>query len=346
MQPVVFSPEWFVKRQTWLLRLLAWPLVRRVLRRVLAIRAHDVGWAKPIVQLLPHAYTVDNGDGTFTTDFRTHSKYAKRLFYVLWPLWAALHAWDSWIANPWMPELNLGFDTLTVYPDPGDPGLTTFDGLTRRFAVAGVESFTTVRNSAGNSTYNPTADSVVEITADTVSNTWARIYRGVFTFDTRPLGDLATISSVTLSLYDAFGATDNGYSPTIDLVSVAPASFNAVVNADYGTFGTTSYTGSPKTVAGWATNAYNTFTLNATGLAAVSKTSITCIGAREATYDIPGTTPTWASGLGMAFSIYFSDQTGSSNDPKLAVTFTPSGGWPFLHLSAGNGISIANQGAY
>lgn len=321
MYPVVFSPEWFAQHQTWLLRLLSWPLVGRVMRRVLAIRSHDAGWAKPMVQLLPHAYTVDNGDGTFTTDFRTHPKYAKRLFYVLWPVWAACHAWDSWVANPWMPELNLGFDTLMVYPDPGDPGATTVDGIVRRFTAA--ESFATIRTSAGNSTWNATTDNAVQFTADTTSNTWTNLYRSFFTFNTSALTGAAVISAATVSLFDSFGVSDpSGLGPGIDLVSVTPTANNALAESDYSAFGTTSYTGSPKTAGSWTSGAYNAFTLNATGLAAVSKTGITRIGARESTYDITGTTPAWTSGTNVGVGIYFSDQTGSSNDPKLEVTYT------------------------
>lgn len=321
MHPVVFSAAWFERHQAWLLRLLTWPIVGRALRRVLAIRSHDVGWAKPIVQLLPHAYTVDNGDGTFTSDFRTHSKYGKRLFYVMWPLWAALHAWDMTVANPWMPELNLGFDTLTVYPDPGDPGATTIDGIVRRFTAA--ESFATIRSSAGNSIWNATSDNAVQFTADTTLNTWTNLYRSLFTFDTSALTGAAVIASTTVSLFDTFGVSDpSGLGPGVDLVSVTPTADNALTAADYSAFGTTSYTGNPKTAGSWSPSAYNVFTLNATGLAAVSKTGITRIGARESTYDITGATPTWTSGTNVGIGIYFADQTGSSNDPKLEVTYT------------------------
>ena len=79
MQPVVFSAAWFARHQRTLLWLLNAPVLGRWFRWVLCLRPHDVGYRKPIVQLLPHAYTVANADGTRTTDFRAHAKYAKRL---------------------------------------------------------------------------------------------------------------------------------------------------------------------------------------------------------------------------------------------------------------------------
>lgn len=332
MQPVVFSPEWFAQHQTWLLRLLAWPLVGRVLRRVLAIRAHDVGWAKPIVQLLPHAYTVDNGDGTCTTDFRTHSKYAKRLFYVLWPLWAALHAWDAWVANPWMPELNLGFDTLTVYPDP-DPETTTVDGGVE---MSGFDTFTNMRNASGSNAWpsrsaSAAPDAGTIFLGATTSPTFRGIGRSIYLFDTSAISSGAVVSDATLSLYGHGKADGLAITPDIDAYSANPASNTNLVAADYSTLGTTSYTGSPITYAAFSTSGYNVFTFNATGRSAITKAGITKLGVRNANYDTANTTPTWSVG-GDTYSYlwaYWADQTGSSNDPKLEVTFIVSQG---LHV--------------
>ena len=345
LQPVVFSPEWFAKHQTWMLRLLAWPLVGRVLRPVLAIRAHDVGWAKPIVQLLPHAYTVDNGDGTFTTDFRTHPKFAKRLFYVLWPLWAALHAWDSWVANPWMPELNLGFDTLTVYPDPGATGTTSCNG---QVSVIQNLAWTTLTATAGNSvTMGFGNDAVTRFDATTTPNQWGTLRRSFFLFDTSALGGTVSISSAAMSLYAIFGYADpSSNNPSMDVYGATTASNVTLANADFAQVGSVSYTGSPMTYVAFNTvDGYKAFTLNATGVAAISTTGASKFSVR-CNYDVNNVAPTWASGAVTNAQCYYSDQTGSSNDPKLEITFTPSGGWPFRHLNAGNGVSIANQGAY
>jgi len=322
--PIVFSGAWFARHQRVLLALLRTPVIGRELRDVLAIRRHDVGFDGRIVAITPHSYTVAHPDGSYTVDVRTAPKFARRLRHQLDPLWRAAHAWDQYLANPLVPALNAGFDTLLQWPDPGDPGTTTVDGIVRRFTTA--ESFATIRTSAGNSTWNATSDNAVQFTADTTSNTWTNLYRSFFTFDTSALTGAAVISAATVSLFDVYGVSDpSGLGPGIDLVSVTPTANNALTASDYSAFGTTSYTGSPKTAGSWTSSAYNAFTLNATGLAAVSKTGITRIGARESTYDITGTTPTWTSGTNVGIGIQFSDQPGSSNDPKLEITYTVPG---------------------
>src|SRR5438046_3617479 len=98
-----FSKAWFEKHQRVLLWLLNHWLTRRWFRWVLRIRKHDIGYNKPIVRLLPNCYTVFNrfvaNKVELTTDFRTHAKYAKRIYYGFWPMWWALHAWDSFLAD-------------------------------------------------------------------------------------------------------------------------------------------------------------------------------------------------------------------------------------------------------
>lgn len=328
---VVFSGEWFEQHQPTLLRLLTWPVVGRVMRRVLAIRPHDVGWDRPIVQITPHSYTVDNGDGTATMDCRTHAKYAKRLFYQLWPFWASLHAWDAWVANPWVPAWNVGFDTLTVYPDPGNPGTTSCNG---QVIVAGQNvAWATLTATAGNSVAMGFAtDSVTRFDATTTLNQWATLRRSMFLFDTSALTANALISSATMSLYSVFGYSDpSSNNPSLDVYSANPASNVTLQNSDFAQVGSVSYTGAPLTyVAFNTTDSYKDFALNATGLAAVSKTGVSKFSVR-CNFDVTNTAPTWASGAVTNAQCYYADQTGTTNDPKLQVTFTPSS--PFLPLN-------------
>ena len=54
----------------------------------------------------------------YKREFRTHNKYTKRIYYSLYPIWVLMHAWDILFANNFKPAWNLGFDTLTAYPDP------------------------------------------------------------------------------------------------------------------------------------------------------------------------------------------------------------------------------------
>lgn len=321
----MFSAPWFVAHQRTLLTLLRLPLVGRWFRWVLCIRPHDVGYRQVIVALYPHAYTVANADGTLTTDFRTHAKYAKRLYYAFRPLWWALHAWDACIANLFVPALNAGFDTLTVYPDP-DPETSTVDGGVE---FKGFDTFTNMRNSAGSGAWPSRAvstagDSGAIWLGATTSPTFRGIGRGIYLFDTSVISAGATISAASLSLYGHGKADDLAITPDIDVYSANPASNTNLVASDYATLGTTSYTGSPISYASWNTAAYNVFTLNATGRAAITKAGITKLGTRNANYDVANSAPTWSASTD-TFSYlwsYWADQTGSSNDPTLDVTYT------------------------
>lgn len=323
MHPVVFSPAWFERYQTVLIGLLRMPVIGRELRDVLAIRRHDVGYDGRIVRITPHSYTVANPDGTFTTDFRTHHKYAKRLRYQLDGLWQAAHAWDQYIANPLVPALNVGFDTLTVYPDAGDPAASAVDGPVERNGVD--ETWATIRAATGTGTgATTTVSPFIDIRASATANQWQLLGRSIFLFNTSALTASATISSATLSLYGEAAQTfDNlSVSPNIDIYTSAPASNTTLALGDFSTLGTTSQTGSPITYAGWNGAGYNAFAFNATGIASISKTGVSKFGAQNANYDASNVAPTWTNVARSAVSGYYADQLGSTNDPKLEVTYS------------------------
>ena len=321
----VFSPEWFEHHQSRLLWLLQAPLLGRVMRRMLAIRPHDVGWDRPIVELLPHAYTVANPDGTFTTDFRTHEKYGKRLYYQLLPLWTMLHAWDMVVANPLVPALNVGFDTLTSYPDP-DPEISTCDGTAIR--DIGGESWASLVGGSGSfsDSASGAADAFVQFYGGPTSNTYRALYRSFFLFNTASLTAAASISDATLSLYGVGSADGLVCSPDIDIYAASPASDTTIAGGDFANVGATSYTGSPIPYSSWGGVGYHAFAFNATGRAAVNKTGISKFSARNANYDVAAVAPAWVSNGQVILSGAFADQTGSANDPKLEVTFYVSQG--------------------
>lgn len=325
MHPVVFSRAWFDQHQRLLVTLLAWPLVGRVLRKVLAIRSCDVGWKGYIVALMPHAYTVDNGDGTLTTDFRTHKKYAKRLYYVLYPLWQMAHWWDVCVANPLAPALNLGFDTLTAFPD-ADPETTTVDGMVNRGEQD--ETFAAIRAGAGTGGGSAETSSwlgLIQFSATT--NQFKYIDRSIFLFYTAVLTGAATISAATLSIAgkETSGNINNCSTiPDLDVYTSNPASNTNLVAADYSAFGSTSQTGGAVvTYTGWNANAYNAFVFNATGLSNIAKTGVSKFGVRNANFDVANVAPSpWINDYAFRIEAAYADETGSANDPKLVVTYT------------------------
>ena len=318
MQPVVFSAAWFGSHQRTLLRLLAWPVVGRWFRWVLCIRRHDVGYHGRIVQLLPHAYTVAHDDGTLTTDFRTHAKYAKRLYHAFRPAWWTLHVWDARVANPFVPALNAGFDTLTAYPDP-DPETATVDGNVRRDGVD--EAWGTIRAGAGTAADDAFNNRVIGFNASATLNQWTTLYRAFYLFDTSAIGAAGAVTATTFSVYGTVAIDNLGVSPTIDVYTTTPATNTALVAADFSQIGTTSQTGSPIAVGAWSTSGYNTWTLNATGIASIATTGVTKFGTRNANYDVANTAPTWTASQGVDVQGYTADQTGTANDPKLVVTY-------------------------
>jgi len=320
LYPVVFSAAWFAQHQRALLWLLNAPLIGRWFRWVLCIRPHDVGYRARIVQLLPHAYTVENGDGTYTMDCRTHAKYAKRLHYVLWPLWAALHAWDAWVANPFVPALNAGFDTLTVYPTPSGGGFG--DGTSSVGAGAWATLFATLSGFSD----ADTAATFALIGTGSASPNW-QINRSVFTFDTSALG-AAVISSATFSLYmtsDA-GVDRMSISASYDVLDTNisdPANLATSTATLTSASLTTGVVTSATAAAG--VNSYVPWTLSDYGRSRIQAPGITEMMVRETNMDVANVEPNWAFAGAFNYSRIFgnfADQTGTASDPKLVVTYS------------------------
>jgi hypothetical protein len=315
MHPVVFSRSWFARHQRTLLMLLAMPVIGRELRDVLAIRRCDVGYDRRIVALAPHYYIVANPDGTLTMDCRTHTKYAKRLRYQLDGLWRAAHGWDRFVANPLLPALNVGFDTFTVFPDP-DPEVTTVDGFVSRENAN--EDWSTLRNGAGN---NPSDADVIyawAVTATATTNQWKNIYRGIYLFDTTTLSG-SVVTDAVLSLFGADKTDGLGVTPDVDIYAATPASDTALAAADYGQIGTTPQTSAPTSYANQSGSAYTDLTLLTS---AITAGGITKLATRNANYDVANVAPTWSSAAQSLWQVRSSEASGSSQDPKLVVTFS------------------------
>jgi hypothetical protein len=209
--------------------------------------------------------------------------------------------------------------TLTFNPD-GDPETTSVDGSVRR-TTAG--NFSTIRTSAGNTATDDGASNQAPVLeATTNSDEYGRMDRGVFLFDTSSLPDGAEIISATFELYVS-AKTDGFSGGAISLVTTTPASNTALVAADYN-IANWSFTkqATDLTIASITTSAYNTWTLNANGLASISKTGITKFGLVTA-YDADNSAPTWSSA---AIADLTWNTANGTNKPKLNVTFTASSG--------------------
>ena len=333
---MMFNTNWFKKNQEILLLALNAPFIGDRFREILKIDGDksSVGYSE-IVGILPNSIFWKGDQNQVFGEFRTHNKFAKRIHYGFLPVWKLLHKWDMAIANNFMPGLNLGFDTLTVFPDP-DPESSTVDGQADRSGVD--EALGTIRGGAGVAANDTNVtDAITRLVCSGTVNQYARLLRSIFLFNTVNLGDGSTIDSATFSLFgDSKSNAQSGESSansTQELVASTPASNTALVAADFAQLGSTSF-GSSVTQANWSNVAYNDITINATGLSNISKTGVTKFGIRSK-WDLDNTVTglTWGIDAAQGISGIFADTTGTSTDPKLAVVYTPAGGGvPFFGI--------------
>jgi hypothetical protein len=211
-------------------------------------------------------------------------------------------------------------DSATFYPD-AHPETSSVDGIVGRQNVS--ETWSNLRAGAGNDCGdNGSPYWSICFRPAATSNQWWDIYRSILLFNTSGLPDDATITAATLSVYGFGKADPSSNSPSTAVYSSNPASNTALQNSDYVTLGTTAFSNSIS-YASYSTSGYNDYTLNSSGIAAISLTGISKFGLRT-NYDAAGTSPTWASGQPETYvSLYFAEQ-GTGYKPKLVVTYTPS----------------------
>lgn len=317
---MVFDNQWFHNHQKGLLFLCNNFILKYWFRWILRINK-DLKWSEKIIALEPNNYKVviskDDKEVKVRVDFRTHEKFGKRLYYAFKPFWYLIHGWD------WMtwekPEWNLGFDTLTSYPQAGGGGgNTTCDGTISRFGVN--ESFASISTSAGNG-----ADAIgyvdqARLVASSTSNQFTGLSRGGLTFDTSSITAVATISAATFSIRGDEKANGLG-APALHLAGFTPANNNNLVTGDYLQTKTTSF-GNIAYASYVTTSTKNDISLNTDGIANISKTGISRFSL-VLSWDIIGSfSGSWSSGAQSKFYYYSADNSGTTDDPVLVVTYT------------------------
>ena len=325
----VFGKEWFKKynkQLCWIANSFVGDWIFKISKM-----GHDKKKYGKITEMHPNAITHKQRllydfekrktEQEYTTQFFSRNEYALRLQKVFYPIWITFHTWDMLIANKFKPAWNLGFDTLTVYPD-ANPESTSVDGNTG--AQIASTTWASVRSSAGNySSDSGSYSFIVGFRSTTTTDEWGELYRGVFLFDTSALTASAEISATTLSLYGQSKSDNLSVTPNINIYTSTPASNTALTGTDFSTLGTIAQCDTPITYAGYNTSGYNDFTLNATGRGNVSKTSISKFGARNVNYDVDNVAPSWSSNVWSLIYCYMADN--GSNKPKLVVTYTIPG---------------------
>jgi len=317
-----FNKDWFKKHQNALVWLLNHWLLKYWFRRILRIHK-DCLFSESIDRIEPHTYRVKIGINEYRSDFRTHQKFSKRIYYAFRPLWWVLHVMDYLIQSTLMPDFSFGFDTLTVYPD-ANPESTTVDG----YLFNNGSAMSTVRNASSGSTKDDSSTYMVSL-ARYNSNEY-QIYRIITYFNTSSIVSGSTLSSAVYSLcpmYDGTSSNGDRVYPVVSSTGIASNTAIALADYAYSKICTTVNIASAlmtSLVAGTYSNIsiYISYLSNF-----ITKAGITKMG-MMAGYDINNTSPTVSDNYAC---FYTADYTGTSYDPKLVVTYT----LPIIYM-AGN----------
>lgn len=318
--PMVFSAEWFERHQGKLLWLLNHWLTRRWFRWVLRIRGCDIGHVLPIIELFPHAYTVllrelDDGRIEVATDFRTHHKFAKRLYYAFRPLWWLIHLWDLAIADNWFPRLSFGFNTLTAFGVPLVTAGTMWDAPAKRNGVD--ETFAVIQAGAGTSAGGTNATEALSLVASVTTDQFATLTRLFFTFDTSSISNASEITTATFSVFGTSQASALGQTA----MTVAKSTHNYLsspTGAVYQSKGDTEI-GARIEYGSFSTVGYNDFAF--TDLTAVIKKGITLLCLRLGWDMDVAFGGVWASAATTSLTVNMADASGTANDPKLVLVY-------------------------
>lgn len=215
------------------------------------------------------------------------------------------------------------FTTTTFYPDP-NPETTSVDGRVSRNTGSN-DSWSTLRGATTATSVDDSTASMYWVQLNGYSSTgWQDLSRSVYLFDTSALTAGATISSAIMSVYCVTKNDDsNTHNQTIEVVQSNPASNTSLATGDWNTSTRWTMTRQATGIShsSITNGAYNDFTFNGTGLGNISKTAVSKFGI-VLSGDADNTEPTKDASHQTLYTGYFSEQTGTSNDPKLAVTYT------------------------
>lgn len=162
--------------------------------------------------------------------------------------------------------------------------------------------------------------SLVEFKSGGASD-WCQIWRSIFIMDTSSLPDVCIILDVTPSFYGTNKLDDNSATPVVNIYSSNPANDNDVVAGDYDSLGTTPFSDSGISYDSFNTSGYNNWTFNASGIAAISKTGVTKLGARTE-HDATDTEPNRGGDAKRTYLYGYFVEQGAGYKPKLVVTYT------------------------
>ncbi len=212
----------------------------------------------------------------------------------------------------------VGNTTTTLNPAAG--ANEPVDGSVIR--TGDTATFATIRAATGNSPQvTNTNESIAWIRSHTTTDRFDKFSRGVFGFDTSPIGG-DTIDSVTFSVVATL-ALDEMTGDAVSIDRNPPANSNNLVNGDFDVGGWDGVLQSDTelAIASWTADSttYTDFTLNATGEGNVDTSGLTWLGTRI-TADFDNISPTWGSGDDALINALTADN--GSLEPKLVIVHT------------------------
>jgi hypothetical protein len=253
----------------------------------------------------------------------------------------------------------------TAYADTYSPFSGAGDGYVLKASADPTEFCGGTWDTAHSATAGVKGDTGITMFAYVISNNVnfeceSDIYRSFLPFDTSAIPSGASLSAATLSVYitTVNDQANDGFD-YVTVVQTSQASHTALVNGDFDQCGAITNptegidTGERKDLTSVTGGAYLTFTLNATGRGWVKKSGdssncsatagITCLGVREG-HDSTNTeiTPDYAVD---SITMSTSENTGTSQDPYLTVTYTvPSRIQGSVKLSPGGSLKVTGGG--
>lgn len=219
------------------------------------------------------------------------------------------------IENSQIVKDKVGKTTATFYPSAGASSPVDGNVGNSNVTWAGCRSSATGTGASATST----TDATFQAEYVGVATLYA-INRSEYCFDTSTIGSGQTISAATFSVFST-GASDQSettYPANGCLVGTTLASNSTITTSDFAiaNWGSVEFASRVTLAAFSASAAYSDWALNSSGIANINKTGISKFAIRGAA-DIDNNTPTLRSyGIG-----YYADQTGTTNDPKLVVTY-------------------------
>lgn len=281
-----------------------------------------------IIRVQPSAVTAHLGGCILLSDIRSGAKFAN----VIRHRWQEFLSYSRYfLANVTVPvspltrfALSVVNTTDTFFPE-ADPATNAMDAALARSSAGAGETFTTIRTSTGTSVSASGTSIEAYLKASATSNQFNEMDRNLVYFYTGPtIPSADTISSATISFFGK-GSVSTGLSQSVTVTSGTSASNTTVATTDFeiANYGSSDYITTRIADTAWSASAYNDFTMNATGIAAIQKggTGVTKTAMRFSG-DVDNSAPTWSSGAISDCNSAASDTAGTSNDPKLVVVHT------------------------